>query len=129
MSTYFKETDTDGDWWADKYENRTDVNLNGVHDTEDINSNGILDPSEDTGLMLTRHYSVDMVASNVTYGSGNGKIDQEATPSDFTSTSKYHINTLGGSYDDEDDECYRIDLLVVEGTHKQKDWSKGGKQW
>lgn len=123
--------DTDGDWLADIYETSEDFNLNGQIDTEDQNSNGILDSGEDTGLIIIilnrESFEHNRIAAIVKYGEGNGKLDME-NPLYQTGTSKYHVDCDNDGYTDEDELCYIEELSWILHSVDHHDWSNPGKQ-
>jgi hypothetical protein len=127
--------DADGDWLHDGLETCDDLNLNGVRDHEpytDSNDNGQYDygePFEDIGLirmeLTLAEFRSGIPARAVRYGDGNGSWDQEGP--NMNGTSRYHANTRGGLYDDEDDTCYAIEANAANASNE--DWSKPGQQW
>ena len=98
---------------------------------EDTNGNGVLDPGEDVGLirreLTLAEFNNGSPERNVTYGAGNGVIDQETGP--VVGTSRYHANSNGGLYDDEDDTCYAADQAYTTNGYTTVDWSTSGGQW
>ena len=149
------QPDSDGDWLRDADETNGDLNLNGALDSEDLdgdgnldanedaNGNGILDPGEDIDgdgrldvnedvgmvrieLTLTE-FNNGQPPRNVTYGAGNGVIDRETGA--IGGSSRYHANTNGGPYDDEDDTCYAAESSWAAGSVDNQDWAHSGKQW
>lgn len=122
--------DTDMDNLKDADEVGGDLDLNGAVDTEDTNLNGKLDSGEDIGLDRKVLSGPEFIASQpekvVKYGAGNGGLPDSETGT--AGTSKYHANSLGGRFDDEDDLCYTEENKWTVGSADGYDWAKPGKQ-
>ena len=140
--THYKQThgkdvsyDADGDWLNNGLETCDDFNLNGTRDFEpytDTNGNGQYDSGEsfeDVGLIRTEltlaEFNASSAARSVRYGKGNGGWDQEGP--NMGGTSRYHANSRGGNYDDEDDTCYAIESDRVDASNE--DWANPGEQY
>jgi len=132
-------TDTDGDWLIDTKETSDDLDLDYVRSAElytDTNGNGQYDqgePFDDVGLIRKvlsySEWKQGNPETDVTYGDNNGVWDQEGPnipegQADVATTSKYHANTHGGDYDDEDDTCYAIEENAADAT--SEDWANPG---
>lgn len=128
-------SDADGDWLHDGLETCDDLNLNGVRDAEpyiDANGNGRYDPGEsfqDIGLIRMEltlgEFRANARPRAVRYGNGNGTWDQEGP--NMGGTSRYHANSRGGPYDDEDDTCYAIEANRADASNE--DWANPGQQY